>query len=88
MYKLTFLALILSTYSYGYSIDDYKAEYRFKSSEVNLKGIRQLRIDEKGESSLTFKGKSTLARLYFKTVFTNVTLKWFLFCMDTSLMCF
>jgi len=69
MYKLTFLALILSTYSYGYTIDDYKAEYRFKSSEVNLKGIRQLRIDEKGESSLTFKGKSTLARLYFKTIF-------------------
>ena len=67
MYRITFLALIFSTYSYA--IDDYKAEYRFKSSQIDIKGVRQLKIDEEGESSLTFKAKSTLARLYFKTVF-------------------
>ena len=66
MYKITFLALIFSTYSYA--IDDYKAEYRFKSSQIDIKGVRQLKIDEE-ESSLTFKAKSTLARLHFKTVF-------------------
>ena len=68
MYKITFLALIFSTYSYA--IDDYEAEYRFKSSQIDIKGIRQLKVDEEGESSLTFKAKSTLARLYFKTVFS------------------
>ena len=67
MYRITFLALIFSTYSYA--IDDYKAEYRFKSSQIDIKGVRQLMIDEEGESSLTFKAKSTLARLYFKTIF-------------------
>ena len=67
MYKITFLFLIFSTYSYA--IDDYKAEYRFKSSQIDIKGVRQLKIDDEGESSLTFKAKSTLARLYFKTIF-------------------
>lgn len=67
MYKITFLFLIFSTYSYA--IDDYKAEYRFKSNQIDIKGVRQLKIDEEGESSLTFKAKSTLARLYFKTIF-------------------
>ena len=68
MYKITFLALIFSTYSYA--IDGYEAEYRFKSSQIDIKGVRQLMVNDEGESSLTFKAKSTLARLYFKTVFS------------------
>ena len=51
MYRITFLALIFSTYSYA--IDDYKAEYRFKSSQIDIKGVRQLKIDDEGAVSYT-----------------------------------
>jgi len=64
---LVFSTLLLSLSLHA--VENYEAEYRFKSSEVNLKGIRKLNIDTEGNSSLTFKAKSALARLYFETNF-------------------
>lgn len=64
-YLFFFIFISINTYS----IENYEAEYRFKSSEINLKGKRVLTINEDGISSLSFKAKSTLARLYFETNF-------------------
>ena len=52
MYKITFLALIFSTYSYA--IDDYEAEYRFKSSQIDI-------IDVSPERTNTLKLEKVLS---------------------------
>ena len=63
IFSILFLSINL------FSIENYVAEYRWKSSDRDILGVRKLIIEENGASSLSFKANKSFIKLDIETDF-------------------
>ena len=67
--KFSYIFSILFLSINVFSIENYVAEYRWKSSDRDILGVRKLIIEENGASSLSFKANKSFIKLDVETDF-------------------
>ena len=65
---LLMLILALPLFLKANEVEDYKAEYLFKTDKFSVTGIRELKTNN-NKASITFDAKTKIVKLFFESTF-------------------